>query len=335
MTVPSPLISIILPAYNVASFVGQTVASLAAQDWPALELVAVDDGSTDETATVLLQALERFRASGDGRHAILVTRKNGGLGAARNTGLEHATGDLILFADGDDLFDPGAVSALVGALHSPPAPCLVFPRCRYIDETGMPIGLESGGRESRFTAVDLLFENPIHTDTGVLLRRDMLRDAGSFDTTLPSAIGLDMWVRSTAGQGACIAQVPQVLVSYRRRRRQITSNWRRQRAGWETVRMRACEEGLLDRRMLRRAKARAMMVWATGAYASGEFRAFRGLMAGAMSRDPIAVLSADHGRLKLAAAVATLLPQCLHRRLVDLHARLVASRHPGRARARR
>ena len=87
--------------------------------------------------------------------------------------------------------------------------------------------------------------------------------------------------------------------------------------------------------MLRRAKARAMMVWATGAYASGEFRAFRGLMAGAMSHDPIAVLSADHGRLKLAAAVATLLPQCLHRRLVDLHARLVASRHPGRARARR
>lgn len=335
MTTPLPLVSVILPAYDVAPFVAQTVASLAAQDWPAMELVAVDDGSTDETVAVLSRALESFRASGETRRSILVAQKNGGLGAARNTGLDHATGDLVLFADGDDLFDPGALSALVAALQAPPAPCLVFPRCRYIDEAGVPIGLESGRRQAPLSAVDLLFENPIHTDTGVLLRRDMLMEAGPFDTALPSAIGLEAWVRTTAGQGACIRQVPEVLVSYRRRSRQITSDWRRQRAGWETVGARACEAGLLDRRMLSRARARAMMVWAAGAYASGESRAFRGLMAGALSRDPAAVLGADHGRLKLAAAVASLLPRPVQGRLVDLHARLIATRHSGRARPRR
>ncbi len=314
-------VSVVLPAYDVAPFVEGTVASLAAQDWPEMELVVVDDGSTDGTAAALGRALEAFGRSGPGRRTELVSQGNAGLGAARNAALARATGELVLFADGDDLLDPGALSALAGRLFAAPGARLVFPRCRYIDERGTPLGLESGRRESPLAAADLLFENPIHTDTGVLLRRETLDRAGPFDSSLPSAIGLDAWIRVAAGGGDCISQLPQVLVSYRRRGRQITADWRRQRAGWETVGARARARGLLGPRRLARARARAMMVWAAGAYASGEAADLRRLMCGAALRDPVAVLGEDHGRLKLAAAAASLLPAPWEARLVAWHAR--------------
>ncbi|ETX12859.1 hypothetical protein OCH239_15655 [Roseivivax halodurans JCM 10272] len=311
----APRISVILPAYDVAPYVAQTITSLSEQDWPDLELIAVDDGSTDDTQTVLDHALAQFRRSGPGRRAKLVTQDNGGLGAARNAGLAQATGGLILFADGDDLLDAGAIPALAHALEAEPRCCLVFPRCRYIDEDGAPMGLESGRRDARLSAADLLFENPIHTDTGVLLRREALDRAGPFDPHLPSAVGLDAWMRVASGQGACILQVPYALVSYRRRSRQITGDWRRQRDGWEAVAQRARSTKVIGRVASIRARSRAMLVWAAGAYDRGDRAALRSLVLGALARDPLVVLGSDHGRLKLVAAAASLLPQPVERAL--------------------
>lgn len=322
---PPPRVSVILPAYNVSSFVEQTIACLSAQDWPAIELIAVDDGSTDETATILRSALEAFRQAGPERSAELVRQQNGGLGAARNAGIARASGGLILFVDADDLIAPGALSQLVNALCASPDTCLVFPRCRYIDETGAPMGVESDICASLLTAVDLLAENPVHTDTGVLLRRETLDRAGPFDPGLPSAIGLDVWVRATRGHGACVRQVPQVLVSYRRRSRQITADWRRQKAGWETVRTQARDQGLLSARHLRRARARVMIVWASRAYAAGAGRDLRRLVAGAMLRDPRAVLGSAHGRIRLATAATSFLPQAWQDRLALWYARRTGS----------
>lgn len=315
-----PRVSAILPAWDVDRFVGRTVASLAAQDWPDLEVIAVDDGSTDATAAVLDRALAAFRRSGAGRRTVLVAQRNGGLGAARNAGISRATGELILFSDGDDLLDPDAVPRLVHALGAAPGRCLVFPRCRYVDEQGAPLGLESGSRAAPLGAADLLFENPIHTDTGVLVRREALDRAGPFDPRLPSAIGLDAWIRVAAGRGACISQVPRVLVSYRRRSDQITADWRRQRDGWEAVAARARARGVIGRGAVIRARSRAMTVWAAGAYARGEAGAFRRLVLGALVRDPLAVLGTDHGRLKLAAAAAGLLPRPVERSLAEWQA---------------
>ncbi|EKE43382.1 hypothetical protein OCGS_2514 [Oceaniovalibus guishaninsula JLT2003] len=309
----TPAVSVVLPAFNVAPLVGATVASLAAQDWPAIELIAVDDGSADGTADVLAAALDAFR--GPGRGARLIRQANGGLGAARNVGLRHATADRVLFLDGDDLLDPGALSTLMRALDAAPQADIVFPRCRHIDEGGVPLGIVSPAPPRPIGAAALITDNPIHTDSGLLIRRAAIDRASGFDTALPSCIGIDFLIRATAGRGACILPVDAVLVGYRRRDGQITADWRRQRAGWTVAARRARDAGVLDARDWRFALARNRIVWATTAYRTGYHADARALMRAALRASPAAVLGDPHGRIRLAATLTTLLPP-LHAVLV-------------------
>ena len=101
-----PRISVIVPMYNVEEFVGECIASLRAQTFTDFEAVCVNDGSTDGT-------LERARAAaGDDARFVFVERENGGLSAARNSGLDAATGDYVTFLDSDDWYAPATLAAL-------------------------------------------------------------------------------------------------------------------------------------------------------------------------------------------------------------------------------
>ena len=107
-----PLVSAVIPAYNVAAWLPACLDSLLAQDHEAIEAVVVDDGSTDSSAEIALAYAAR-----DARVRV-VRSENRGLGAARNLGIEHATGDLLAFLDGDDTLPVNAYSTLAGALRS-------------------------------------------------------------------------------------------------------------------------------------------------------------------------------------------------------------------------
>lgn len=104
-----PAISVIVPMYNVEAFVGECIASLRAQTFADFEAVCVDDGSTDGTL-----AAARSAAAGDARF-VFVQRENGGLSAARNTGLAAAQGEYVCFLDSDDFYEPQALAELYGA----------------------------------------------------------------------------------------------------------------------------------------------------------------------------------------------------------------------------
>src|SRR3954469_1740422 len=88
----APLVSVIIPCFNYEQWVGAAVRSALAQDWPAIEVIAVDDGSTDGTPEVLASFGDAIR---------VIRRPNGGLNAATSTGFEAATGELITFLDAD------------------------------------------------------------------------------------------------------------------------------------------------------------------------------------------------------------------------------------------
>ncbi|MGA5301548.1 bifunctional glycosyltransferase/CDP-glycerol:glycerophosphate glycerophosphotransferase [Nucisporomicrobium flavum] len=107
----SSVLSIVVPMYNVGPYLDECLGSLAGQYRQELEVVMVDDGSTDDSAAVA----ERYAAR-DPRFR-LIRQENAGLGAARNTGTEHATGDYLMFVDSDDALAPYAAELLVGSLE--------------------------------------------------------------------------------------------------------------------------------------------------------------------------------------------------------------------------
>lgn len=111
----NPLISVIIPVYNVAATLRRCIDSVMHQTYPALELILVDDGSTDGSGELCDQIAER--ESTPERRIHVIHQSNQGLSAARNTGLQHATGQLISFLDSDDALDPQTLSQLYQALE--------------------------------------------------------------------------------------------------------------------------------------------------------------------------------------------------------------------------
>lgn len=104
------LISVIVPCFNVGSYLADCLDSILGQDYPFLEILVIDDGSPDGSA-----AIARGYARWDPRITV-ITRPNGGLGAARNTGINRATGEFITFVDSDDRLSPKAYSRMIATL---------------------------------------------------------------------------------------------------------------------------------------------------------------------------------------------------------------------------
>jgi glycosyltransferase involved in cell wall biosynthesis len=106
----APRLSVIVPAFNVEDYLAESVESILAQSYRDLEIVVVDDGSTDGTAAVARDYADRLA------NVRVVTTANRGLGAARNLGIQHARGELIAFVDSDDTVLPEAYDSMVGVL---------------------------------------------------------------------------------------------------------------------------------------------------------------------------------------------------------------------------
>ena len=102
-----PVLSLVVPVYNVAPFLVQCLESLAAGDSPDTEIILVDDGSTDDCPAILARFAAQYP------RMRVVRRENGGLSAARNTGLEHASGEYVAFADSDDYIEPDYYTRLL------------------------------------------------------------------------------------------------------------------------------------------------------------------------------------------------------------------------------
>ena len=113
----SPRISVIMPCYNVARYVGAAIESVLAQNYDNLEILVTDDGSTDDCASVI---------QGFGAKVEYVRQDNGGICAARNNSLRRATGDFITFLDADDLWAPDSLRPRLDYLLTHPETDLVF-----------------------------------------------------------------------------------------------------------------------------------------------------------------------------------------------------------------
>ncbi|MGA3131151.1 MAG: glycosyltransferase [Terracidiphilus sp.] len=176
---PETTISVIIPAYNAERFLARSLASVYGQTLAPREVIVVDDGSTDGTAR-----------TAEALGAKVIKRPNGGIGAARNTGIRHATGEWIALLDADDSWAPEKLASQVAAID--PDTVLVYTGARYFDDRGT-CTVQNG--VDPLTARKLLrYCNPILPSSG-LLRRQTVLAAGGFREGTPTCEDWGMWVR--------------------------------------------------------------------------------------------------------------------------------------------
>lgn len=204
MSATSPLISVIIPAYNQAAYISEAIQSVLAQTFPHFELIVVDDGSTDETPEILAELRDpRIR---------VIRQPNAGLSAARNTGLRASSAPLVTFLDADDYFLPTKLEVLSAYLDQHPEVGMVAGRVRYIDQRGQLI-LEPAPPSIPLSLPHLLFANPVCV-SAVLLRRNWLDRVGVFDESLRACEDWDLWLRLLAAD-CPMSWVPDLVVAYR------------------------------------------------------------------------------------------------------------------------
>ncbi len=127
----TPQVSVVLPAYNSSHVLGRAIDSVIAQTVPTWELLVVDDGSTDDTATVLAQYRQEL-----GDRLIVIRQRNGGAGTARNAGIDASSGEFIAFLDADDVFCRHKLERQMQLFHLRPDVGLVYSDCACVDLNG-------------------------------------------------------------------------------------------------------------------------------------------------------------------------------------------------------
>lgn len=178
-------VSVVVPCYNQAGFLGEAIQSAIAQSHAPLEVIVVDDGSTDDTARVAARFPDVH----------YLRQPNAGAPSARNAGLRQATGDLIVFLDADDRLLPDAISRGVAALAAHPDWACVTGHVRIIDRSGATVDRPPQDHAGGDQFIALLRANYIWTPGAVLYRRAALADAGPFDPAAGASADYELNLR--------------------------------------------------------------------------------------------------------------------------------------------
>ena len=183
-----PAISVVIPAFEAESYIGDAIESVLAQTLPATEVIVVDDGSSDSTSAIA-----------SGYEGVNVVRQaNRGPSAARNTGFAVCTGELVAFHDSDDLMEPRKLELQASYLAAHPACGCVVGRQRVKIEKGSKMPFWARGRILRLNnplddqTAPADGEGSAHTMT-MLVRRDAFISVGPFDEEMRMAEDID-WI---------------------------------------------------------------------------------------------------------------------------------------------
>lgn len=221
----SPTISVVIPCFNAERYVCSAINSVLLQEWPEIEIIVIDDGSRDSSASVVSNTFP---------HVKLVRQNNQGVAAARNKGIELALGEWIAFLDADDIWLPHKLAQQWAQLQSNPGVRMnytaweVWPSADSMPSEDIINALASSasdtklwGGPSGWIYPALLLDCEVWTST-VLVHRSLFQEIGTFDTTLRIGEDYDLWLR--ASRVTPIMRVPYPLALYRAHPASITQS---------------------------------------------------------------------------------------------------------------
>ena len=182
-----PLVSIITPSFNQAPYLETTIRSVLGQDYPRLEYIIVDGGSTDGS----LDVIKKYA----GQLAWWVSEPDKGQTDAINKGFARATGGILAWLNSDDTYDPGAVSAAVKYLNGHPETAMVYADCNFINEDGRIIGKFNAAQ----TDLRRLRAGYVHIPQQTMFfRAEYWKELGPLDPSFYFAMDYDLWTRIAA-----------------------------------------------------------------------------------------------------------------------------------------
>lgn len=180
-----PMVSVVLPTCNRAWTLAEAVDSVLGQDDVNVELIVVDDGSTDDTRHLL---------SGYGERITVIRQENRGVSAARNTGIRAASSELIALIDSDDTWLPGKLSAQASFFAGHPEVLI----CQT-EEIWVRNGVRVNPGKRHRKEAGMIFERSLAlclvSPSAVMMRRSLLDEVGLFDESLPACEDYDLWLR--------------------------------------------------------------------------------------------------------------------------------------------
>lgn len=197
-----PIISLIIPCFNVERTIEETLESVFKQTYPSLEVIAVIDGATDNTADIVKKIASQRS------NMIVLEQENQGSSSARNTGFLQSMGEYIVFLDGDDLLAPTYLDVCYSRFAANSEIGLV-----YTDT--MLFEMETGIFDiPDYSPEGMLLDNSIPATA--LIRRDVFQAVGMCDTSLQYAEDWELWIRYTQ-YNSCVVKIEEPLFYYRKR----------------------------------------------------------------------------------------------------------------------
>jgi glycosyltransferase involved in cell wall biosynthesis len=198
------LVSVVIPTYNYGHFITEALESVFSQTYPHFEVIVVDDGSTDDTR----EKLELYR-----NRIQYIYKKNGGLSAARNTGIEASRSNLVALLDSDDLWHPKKLEIQVNYLKHHPEIALLGSTAIKDMQFGWPPMKQMNGDMGKLIALSEMVIRSHFAPSSVMIRKDCLQEVGLFDTGLRAVEDRDMWIRIASRHLIANLDIP--LIYYR------------------------------------------------------------------------------------------------------------------------
>lgn len=240
----TPLVSVVMPVYNVEQYIEEALASVLAQTYLHLEIIVIDDQSPDQSINLIKQKFNDPRIR-------VIQQENRGLAGARNTGIRHARGEYIAFLDSDDFWRADKIEQHMRLMRANPNCGVSFCSSLFVDQNSQSLKrFQTPKKKAGYQAKDIFCRNPIGNGSVPVIRKGVLEQIGFttdnkidngtpyiqyFDESLRQSEDVDCWTRIALLTGTQFQYIDKALTNYRLNNEGLSADVDKQFETWSAL----------------------------------------------------------------------------------------------------